>query len=388
MGRPNSSTAGGRVPATVSYLSFDALTEGVGASQVLPYVVGLAERGVSMRLCTFEKTTPPASVVERLTRAGVEWTALPFGAPGAKAGAMRVARAARWLRGADLVHARSDLAAAAALLARVDAWIWDMRSFWADQRIALGTLRPGSPEERVLRFVERRSAQTSSAIVTLAHAANDELGRRHGSAVFAKTHVITTCVDLTSFRLTPPPPDDVCRVLLSGTLNGYYDVPAMLRLAALLEERRPTALTVLTPEPGPWRSDIEASGAVVRAARPADMPAEVAAYHVGFSVCRLDAGVSLLAAMPTKIGEFLATGRPVVVNRGLGDMDELLAKYRCGVVVSDTSERGLSGAIDELETLLADDEVADRCRTLAERHFNLDLALDALVSLYAGLTRR
>ena len=50
-----------------------------------------------------------------------------------------------------------------------------------------------------------------------------------------------------------------------------------------------------------------------------EMAKLVSSCHVGLSVCRDDAGPSLQAAMPTKIGEFLASGRPVVVNPGPGD---------------------------------------------------------------------
>jgi len=100
------------------------------------------------------------------------------------------------------------------------------------------------------------------------------------------------------------------------------------------------------------------------------------------SVRRAEEGVSLLAATPTKVGEFLAAGRPVVVNAGLGDLDTLLADYDCGVVVRDRTGGELERALDEIDRLLADDEVSARCRRLAEAAFNLDTGVDRLVALY------
>ena len=76
---------------------------------------------------------------------------------------------------------------------------------------------------------------------------------------------------------------------------------------------------------------------------------------LGLAVCRADAGPALLAAMPTKIGELLASGSPVVVNRGLGDMDALIEKSN---VVWDASgvlrSRVLAEACDSVLKLLSD----------------------------------
>jgi len=324
--------------------------------------------------------------VDRLAGAGVSWVPHPFGRPGGPGGAGRVARGARAVRGAPLVHARSDLPAASAVAARSPAWLWDVRSFWADQRIALGALRPGSAEERVLRRVERAAARRCGAIITLTRAAIPVLADRHGPDVAAKARVVTTCVDLERFALRPPPDPDPVRLLLSGTLNAFYDVPAMIGLARAVAALRPARLDVLAPGTTPWHAELEAAGAEIGRATFAEMPDRVAAHHAGLSICRLDAGISLAAAAPTKLGEFLACGRPVVVNRGLGDMAELVAAYDCGVTVDDVGPAALEAAAVELCRLLDDPGVGERCRALAEAHFDLDTAVASLVTAYRTMT--
>jgi hypothetical protein len=54
------------------------------------------------------------------------------------------------------------------------------------------------------------------------------------------------------------------------------------------------------------------------------MPNLVATAHFGMAICKENTGESLAAAVPTKIGEFLASGRPLIVSKGVGDMDALL----------------------------------------------------------------
>jgi glycosyltransferase involved in cell wall biosynthesis len=115
-------------------------------------------------------------------------------------------------------------------------------------------------------------------------------------------------------------------------------------------------------------------------ALPAEMPARVSAHHAGLGMLRPGAGN--VAAMPTKIGEFLAVGRPVVVSPGLGDLDDLLARYDCGVVVPDATTSGLHRAVDHLERLLDDPACPGRCRELAAQHFDLDSGIDALLEAY------
>ena len=374
--------AGAMSLPSLTYLATDSVTEGVGASQILPYVERLGRRGFDIVLHTFEKLPPEASLTSRLAASGVRWHPHRFGQHGAIGGLARVAKGAVFLRRSELVHARSDLAAASALLARVPTWVWDVRSFWTDQRIYLGALRPGSVQERVLRSVEHRAASSSDAIITLARSAVPVLEQRHGKKAAAKSRVVTTCVDLDRFQPSSMPLLPPVRLLLAGTLNTYYDVSTMTRLADRWQQRRATDLIVLSPSAAPWDALFVKAGAHRSSAQPEEMPEHIASAHIGLSICRTDAGVSLKAAMPTKLGEFLASGRPVVVNKGLGDMDEIIAEHNCGAIASDTSDQGLDEVIENLEEILSDPETPDRCRAAAEKHFNLDRAVDDLVALY------
>lgn len=368
--------------APLTYLSMDSVGEGIGLSQVARYVERLATRGADVTLHSFEKGPPDRALSARFESAGVRWVPHRFVGNGSAAGLVRVAQGAALIRGAELVHARSDMAAASALLGRRRAWVWDVRAFWREQRVALGTMRAGSAPERTMRSVEQAAARSCTGIVTLTEAAVEVLRDRYGDDVAAKARVITTCVDLDLFSCSPMPPSPPVRLLLSGTLNRLYDVPTMITLIDRLAARRPTDLTVLAAEPTPWNDRLAELGFVPRRALPAEMPEWVRQHHLGLSVLRTDMGISSRAVMPTKIGEFLASGRPVVVNAGLGDMDRLLPKYDCGVVLRGGTEADLDDAVDEIERLVDDEDTPDRCRRLAEDRFSLDRGVEELLGLY------
>jgi glycosyltransferase involved in cell wall biosynthesis len=256
-----------------------------------------------------------------------------------------------------------------------------MRGFWADEKIEVGALRPGSPEDKVMRAIERRSARSAGAILTLASAAIPVLISRHGEAVKDKTHVIATCVDLARFLPREMPPRPV-RLLISGTLNSRYDVVGMTRFARHLARQGPMQLEVLCPDPARWEALLTSEGAVLGKAEPSEMPTQVAASHAGLALLKQSATVANKASMPTKLGEFLACGRPVVVSPGIGDMDELLARYDCGVSIDPSSDDALEVGVAKLDQLLQDPGVAGRCRSLAEDHFNLERAVTTLLNVY------
>ena len=200
-------------------------------------------------------------------------------------------------------------------------------------------------------------------------------------AVASKVRVIPTCVDLERFVLgeLPPPP---ARLLISGTLNHRYDVGAMVRFAKHLQRRLPAQLEVLCPDPSRWRELLLSEGALLGKADVSEMPARVARASAGLALLRTSSTVSNKASMPTKLAEFLACGRPVVVSSGVGDMDELLARYDCGVSIGDVSDGSLEGAAADLERLLSDPSTPARCRSLAEDHFSLDRAVTSLLEAY------
>ena len=365
----------------VTYLSMDPVASTVGASQVVAYVRRLAQRGVSVDLHSFEHRVDD-DLRRELEDSGIRWTPHRYGAPGTPGGLGRVVRLAWSIRGARMVHARSDMAAAAAMLAGVDQWLWDVRSLWADQKVATGVFGEGSPQARIFRRIERAAAGRATRIVTLTASAIGELERRYGG-IAERAIVVTTCVDRRRFPAVPAPPGGVVRILLAGTLNRYYDVPLMVAFVRALARRTSVELVVAAPGETGWEEELAEVAASFTRVDPSEMPGLVADCHVGLSVCRDDAGPSLLAAMPTKVGEFLAVGRPVVVNAGLVDAATMLVERACGVVLG--AEEGPEQAAEDLLVLLADEGTASRAAGLAADHFDLDDGVDALVGAYRGM---
>jgi glycosyltransferase involved in cell wall biosynthesis len=95
----------------------------------------------------------------------------------------------------------------------------------------------------------------------------------------------------------------------------------------------------------------------------------VAAADVGISFRKGE--LSKRAASPTKVGEYLAAGLPVVSSAGIGDCDELIERNRVGVIVRDASRDAHRIAAEAILALLRDDRLAERCLTVAQSDLSM-----------------
>lgn len=373
---------------TVCFLTIDSVSEGVGRSQILPVLREVEARGWDVHLVALDKSLderihPRTNVLFERSR----FTALPFGGKGVGPGAWRLARLARAIPRADVYHCRSDIPYLAATLGRHRPRIWDCRSLWAEQRAASGSLQRNSPAFWTLTQVERRACIGADGLITLSHAAASSLSARWGRLPPHRT-VIPTVTDLNHFRVSSIPPLTLIRACLSGTFGRNYDLDIALRFLLALQEAMPktSSLEALWTS-GPEGRISSGLGWPVHTTHQitdyTQLPDVISSCHFGMVPIRLDTGVSSSAMMPTKVGEFLASGRPIVVTRGVGDLDQLIEGQQVGVVIRSDDVKEIERAAHRLMVLLQDPQVAYRCRRVSELHFSLKDGVSKLVELYA-----
>jgi glycosyltransferase involved in cell wall biosynthesis len=194
--------------------------------------------------------------------------------------------------------------------------------------------------------------------------------------------VVPTAVDLGRFQLNPKMPS-IFRALFSGTYNDYYDLDLSARFMEELNSQARLEIHWARPLESS-RLEIGVGETKVFPSAQSEMAQLIPQYSFGVSICKLDAGPSLTAAMPTKIGEFLACGRPIVVNKGLGDMDNFLEEFNAGVVLNGDADN-LKKSATELINIALDPETPDRCRALAEKYFSMDVGASKYLDLYSQI---
>ena len=365
----------------LTYLSVDSIQEGVGSSQITPLILGLAEKGMKVCLITFEKKRPPKELFELFSTAGVVWIVNEFGKLGTIGGISRLIKLQQIIPNSTILHGRSDIATAGAILSSVNAPVlWDVRSLWSDQRLLIGTAGWNNLTARGARTLENLSARKSLGMTTLTAAVVPILEQRHGRIPEIRG-VIPTCVQTSKFLPSPMPKGQVT-CLLSGTFNNYYDID---RTRQVLETiRKNTDLRVIWARAS--ESPTESLGVgenLVISVSHSQMPEIIRESHFGIAICKEDNLDSLAAAVPTKIGEFLASGRPMIISKGIGDLDQMFESHKTGIVIG--HEEDLSGVTEELYSLINDTETPQRCRELAIQQFDMENSISKYLTIYGRM---
>ena len=365
----------------LTYVTIDSLSEGVGSSQITPLISRLSKSGLKINLISYEKSNPSSELVGYFESIGVKWNFRNFGSNGLIGGVERLNNLRQEIPKPNLVHARSDIPTVSAIASHQAPVLWDVRSLWADQKVMIQESFVNKTLYGIYRGLEGIAASRSVGMSTLTSAVVPILEQRHKRLPLLRT-VVPTAVDLDYFKLNPIMPSKVS-ALFSGTYNEYYD----LDLSRLFMEEFRKHIVVKTHWARPIesnKSQIGVGESKVFLSSQTGMATLIPNYSFGVSVCKLDAGPSLSAAMPTKIGEFLACGRPVVVNKGLGDMDQFFEEFNVGVTLDGTSTN-LVESSTKLAGLLSDSETPHRCRALAEKYFSMDVGASKYLNLYSQI---
>lgn len=367
----------------LSYLTIDSLSEGVGSSQITPLISRLSKSGLKINLISYEKFKPATELINFFKSIGVNWNFQDFGSTGLIGGLERFNSLRQEIPRTNLIHARSDIPAVSGIYSEQGPVLWDVRSLWADQKVAIQKNRINRVMYTAYRKLENIAANRSTGMSTLTNAVIPILEKRN-ERLPAYRAVIPTSVDLKRFELNRKMPL-VVQALFSGTYNEYYDLE--LSAQFMKEFRKLVDCEIHWARPlESDKSRIQVGESKIFASSQIGMSTTIPFYSFGVSVCRIDSGPSLSAAMPTKIAEFLACGRPMVLNKGLGDMDRFIQEFDAGVVLDGTSSNLVESAT-KLVGLLADTNTPMRCRALAEKYFSMDIGAKKYLDLYSQILK-
>ncbi len=386
----------------VLFASYDGIADGPGRSQTIPYLRGLAERGHAMAMFSFERrdVLDDAAVLAGVERelGGAPWTRIAWRRSPLRdlASGLAALRGAARAHRAELVHARGYVPAFLAQRLGLP-FLFDMRGFWPDERADGGLWSRASFGYRLWKRIEKSLLADAEGVVVLTERASIELRRLALVPPETSVHVIPTCADLTRFRPVPDedrPPEcrgDAPRYLVFGSTGTWYLLDETLDLAALALRRDSHAvLHVLTrDDPVPLAEGLARRGVaperrLIRAVPPTEVPRWISGARA--AVILLRSTWSKGASCPTKLGELLGCGVPVLMNAGIGDADRILDGGAAGVTVTGLDEPSYAASLSALDGLWAKGGVEAGCRALAEREFALPIGVARYDAAYREIT--
>jgi glycosyltransferase involved in cell wall biosynthesis len=334
----------------VLYLSYDGLTDPLGQSQVLPYLLGLSRKGFRITVVSFEKSNTfirEKNKIENLLANKIAWSPLLYHKnPPVVSTLLDIF--VLWItvkrlhkkNSFRIIHCRSYITSLVGLHAKRHygmKFIFDMRGFWADERVEGGLWNLKNPLFRIIynffKKKEKEFLKEADQVVSLTHNARNEI--QSWDIESGPITVIPTCVDLDLFDPAKVKKQDQNALrkklglkesdfilLYLGSWGTWYLTNEMLNFFALLKRQKPEAkfLIVSTDNINLKNFQYKADVIITYATRE-NVPLHISLANA--SVFFIRPSFSKKASSATKMGEILAMEIPIYSNVGWGDIEFL-----------------------------------------------------------------
>ncbi len=337
-------------PVKVLYLSYDGLTDPLGQSQILPYLRGLA-KSFAISIISFEKKNrfeeEGLEIQSKCLSGNITWYPLMYHkSPPVLSTLYDVWKLYKKTKniykdqGFKIVHCRSYITSLIGLRLKKKygvKFIFDMRGFWADERIEGGLWNLKNPVFKLIYNYFKRKEQSflneSDYVISLTENAKKEIIRQGFKSPLI---VIPTCVDTDFFD-----PDRVNSeskavlrnqmgikekdfvLLYLGSWGTWYMTNEMMSFFSALKKIYEHAkFLIVSPDKIDTGNFEFSKDVIIKEAIRSEIPLYISLAT--FSILLIKPSFSKKASSATKMGELLAMNVPVITNPGWGDVEQIV----------------------------------------------------------------
>jgi glycosyltransferase involved in cell wall biosynthesis len=393
--------------ANILYISYDGMTDNLGQSQVIPYLIGLSKLGYNITILSCEKhenyKLKQEQIATILSNNNIHWSPINYTASPPILSTIKdivaLRKKAKYLQSQtkfDIVHCRSYISA------KIGVWmkqkygtkfVFDMRGFWADERVDGGIWNLKNPifyiVYKYFKYLENRYLLYSDYIISLTYTAKEFLLNKTSSfSQSLKIKVIPCCADLEHFKqsenikfqtleLRKKLDIDKNDFVLSylGSLGTWYMQEEMFDFFKTLLIVKPQSkfLFITTDSPEYIYSiakvkNIPKESILVRKASRDEVPVYISLSDV--SIFFIKPLFSKKASSPTKMGEILAMGVPIVCNSNVGDVESIMKNSNSGWLINNFSQNEYKSIINNMLNDLPLNK--DDLRNTALKYYSLE----------------
>lgn len=390
----------------ILYLSYDGVLEPLGSSQVLNYVLGLA-KSYNFILYSFEKPydlkdTKRVSAVSKIIKnSGIKWIkSIYHKSPTTLATLYDLFILLSNLililsfNRIGIIHLRGYLLGIPLLILKKFfkfKLIFDMRGFWADEKADRAGWNRSGYKYIFFKAIEKKLLKSADKIITLTDHSREFLVKEHKVSQKVIT-TIRTCADENVFKKIKKDEDQTIRFGYLGTLDTAYNFQKVLNFFNLFSQKHKDAYLDIyssTPESKIMSiaretgfKDLEKiSVKFIRDKK------ELVSQINNFNVCifYLNENFSVKASMPTKIGEVLMCGVPIICNRFNDDI-EYLTKQGCGIITN-FAKGDIEKVFEFVNPNNNKEKLNLKCIEIGKKEFSLKSGLKLYTSIYEELSK-
>ena len=360
----------------VVFLSYDGITDPLGQSQILPYLFGLSSnKNYKITILSFEKTKNYLQnkdvILNKLKESNIDWIPLNYTKYPPIISTLwdvyKLTKAINKLKnkGLDLFHCRSYITTLVALNFKKKykiPFVFDMRGFYADERVdgKIWSLDNFIYKKiyNYFKSKEKEFLQFSDYTISLTKNGKKEI-LSWNLPNQSKIKVIPCCTDENLFKtkniqnvraeLGFNKNDFIISYI--GSIGTWYMLDEMLDFFKCLQIKKPNAKFFFINKDDPQlllekvkSKEIDISSIKIQPSSREMMPSHIGVSN--FSIFFILPVFSKKASSPTKMGEIMNLGIPIICNSGVGDVDEIMGKSMPELLVKEFSNNEYERVID------------------------------------------
>ena len=363
------------------------MTDPLGQSQVIPYLKILSKKGYSISIVSFEKEERfenGRNVIEKILKeSDINWHPLKYTKNPPVLSTVwdifklnKIVRKLHNEKHFKIVHCRGYITAFSGLKLKNERgvkFVFDMRGFFADERVEGNVWnRNNIIFNGVYKFFKRKEIEFFSNAdysVCLTEKGKSIIHQfTELKSLNIPIKVIPCCADLNHFNiknidLTKKAEfiknnnitSDETVISYLGSVGTWYMLEEMLDFYEVVRKKRKMRFLFITQDnPEIIKSKAIARGIdenelIIQASPRQDLPTIMSVAKI--SIFFIKPVFSKQASSPTKMGELMGLGIPIICNAGVGDVDEIVNKTGCGELVNECSEKEylrISNKLDEI----------------------------------------
>ena len=388
----------------ILYISYDGLTDTLGQSQILPYIIGLSKKSYRFTILSAEKRDKyelnKALISKICNDNNIDWQPIFYTKNPPIISSIFDVR--KMIKKALLlqkekqffaVHSRSYMGSLVSLKLKEKfniKFIFDMRGFYPDERVDGGTWDLNKwYYKQVYNYFKRKEKlflSIADAVVSLTYAGKEIL--ENSWNVNNTIKVIPCATDTQLFTPVSVRKTKNLTIGYLGSLGTWYMLPEMLSLFKAIQKQYPKSnFIILTPDNSEQvyteaeKQNIPKESIDVRFAERQELPSILSTFDIG--IFFIKPSFSKQASSPVKQGELMSMGIPVITNSGVGDTDEIINKYKSGILIKSFTEEEYSRAANSISDMLEWNKATIREGAL--EYFSLNRGVEEYAKIYENL---
>ena len=371
------------------YLSYDGILEPLGQSQILSYLEKLS-RSYEIYLISFEKKKDLQNIEsyslikKKINNSNIRWYKFTYHKYPLLISTLFdifygliVSAYLILSKKIFVIHARSYVPGFTALILKKITgikYIFDIRGFWADEKLDSGSWNKKNIKFKFVKFIEKKIFLNADHIVSLTRSGKNIIEKYLN--IKKKISVIPTCVDLNKFYCKFNSNNKKFRLGYVGTVSGWYNFDLTLKFfKAMLTLDKSSNMIILNKGEHNFiknklkKFNIPKNKIILKSISYSRMPYFI--NQMSFGIFFINPSFSKKASCPTKFAEFMSCGVPVITGPQIGDIDEIIVKEKIGLIVKKFTNYEIYKNLIKMKKIQNDIKIKFKCRNVANKYFSI-----------------